>query len=50
MKQLPRPVLVSDRMGWIRVSPHIYNDEKEADELLAALAQALAALAPRARL
>ena len=44
LKQRSRPVLVSDRMGYIRVSPHVYNDERDAEELLEALAQALGAV------
>jgi selenocysteine lyase/cysteine desulfurase len=34
-------VYVAPRLGRLRVSPHVYNDEADADRFIAALAQRL---------
>ena len=46
----PRPVLVSERLGAIRVSPHLYNTEGDLEELVAALREAASKSAPTSRL
>jgi len=50
LKQQPRPILVSERMGYIRVSPYIYNSVEEVDYFLSALARAIATLPVASRL
>ena len=37
----PRPVLVSERFGVIRISPHLYNDHDDLECLVSALAAAV---------
>lgn len=39
----PRPVLVSERLGAIRISPHVYNTKAELAELIDALRDAVGA-------
>jgi selenocysteine lyase/cysteine desulfurase len=49
----PRKVLVSDRLGSIRVSPHLYNTRGDVEQLISGLADAVGrepARAPRPRL
>ena len=49
-RRQPRPVLVSERLGAIRVSPHLYNTEGDLEELVAALREAASKSAPTSRL
>ena len=46
----PRPILVSERLGAIRVSPHVYNTHADLTELLTGLGEAVGAVAPASRL
>ena len=46
----PRPVLVSERLGKIRVAPHLYNTRSDLDELVGGLQAAVAQRPAAARL
>jgi selenocysteine lyase/cysteine desulfurase len=37
MLQSERKIIVAARRGFLRVSPHFYNDENEIDRLVGAL-------------
>ena len=39
--RVPRPVLVSERMGAIRISPHVYNTKADIDCLIDGLREAI---------
>jgi selenocysteine lyase/cysteine desulfurase len=36
-------IYVAPRLGRLRISPHVYNDEEDADRIVTALAQRLRA-------
>ena len=49
-RRRPKPVLVSERLGAIRISPHVYNTREDLEVLLAGLRDAVADGAPTSRL